>query len=191
VVAASAALASPEMGLTTSHSSTADTGESMKTIITSSLGYASATQVGIPGEVSPQTTGIKPKNASGCTGGPPGLSGEYGFCISVSGSGTHVNWIRTSAYAYNDGCSVAQFLRNGIVIMPIPQVPNTVLCIPASIGEQQEQCSAPSLTFIALVGSTSAILHAHAAMKTRTTLSHSAERNLDPSPTGASSNLDK
>ncbi|SHF04330.1 hypothetical protein SAMN02745225_02325 [Ferrithrix thermotolerans DSM 19514] len=94
----------------------------MKTIITSSLGYTSATYVGSPGEVSPQIVGIKPMDASGCTGAPPGLSGEFGFCISVSGSGTYVNWIRTSAYAYNDGCSVAQLLRNGNVIMQMPQV---------------------------------------------------------------------
>jgi hypothetical protein len=99
VVAASAALVSVGGGmqLTAWHSSAAGTRASMKTIITSSLGYTSATEVGSPGEVSPQIIGIKPMDASGCTGGPPGLSGEFGFCISVSGSGTYVNWIRTSA----------------------------------------------------------------------------------------------
>ncbi len=65
---------------------------------------------------------VEPLTASGCTGAPPGISGQFGVCITVNGSGTYVSTVVTSAYASYNGCSAAELLRNGTVIKQAPTV---------------------------------------------------------------------
>jgi RHS repeat-associated protein len=61
-------------------------------------------------------------DAAGCTGAFPGLSGTFGYCISISGDGTIVNQIHTSAYTPYSGCSVAEVLINGVPTFRAPEV---------------------------------------------------------------------
>ncbi len=82
-------------------------------------------------QIPPQLTHnslFTPLTASGCTGAPPGL-GQFGVCIRVTGYGTYVSNVVTSAYASYSGCSSAQLIRNGAVKKQAPIVcygnPNT------------------------------------------------------------------
>lgn len=88
---------------------------------------------------------VEPLTASGCTGAPPGLSGQFGVCITVNGSGTYVSTVATSAYASYNGCSAAQLLRNGTVIKQAPTVcygnPNTY-CFGYGCGQAGTMLSA-------------------------------------------------
>ena len=80
---------------------------------------------------------LVPMTASGCTGFVTGLSGQFGICIGVNGSGTDVSTISASAYALYDGCSAAQIVRNGEDIKQAPTVcygNSTTLCW----GEQSD-----------------------------------------------------
>ena len=98
---------------------------------------------------------------------------------------------RTSVYACNDGCSVAQLLRNRNVIRQMPQVcygSPTQYCFGVSCGAAGTM-QAPRLTLIVLVGSMSATLYVH-AMKVRMALFHSVGTNLALRYARPSSNVD-
>ncbi len=64
-------------------------------------------------------------SASGCAGTPV-MSGTWGQCIGIAGSGNWVQQIKSSYYASDSGCSVAQILVNGVVILQAPEVCYTV-----------------------------------------------------------------
>lgn len=65
---------------------------------------------------------IAPLNSAGCTGYLPGLSGQFGWCIAVDGTGLNVSWVKTSGFTNQAGCSVAELLVNGNIGFSMPQV---------------------------------------------------------------------